>query len=223
MYNFKDYWKRFCPTLCKKEAIKMYNDYLEAANASTDMNNYVTVSNATTTSAFDIWSNPVYFAPIPQQACTVPCAPVPKCTQKKEKTMYVDNDKHIESSKINYLSDRANSVFYKKADELPKQFGLSDDAAPRSVSEFVKRIQDGKFMYKDETKKDTEGYFYRPYEGIRWRDPSVKEDNAGHKAAYEALSAAYQDTKDTIAIGTPAEGLAAVKTLEAWTPTVGKA
>ena len=184
--------------------------------------NYNTSANITT--AFDIWQNPVYFAPIPQpkQACTVPCEPdYPKGfgPNKKEKTMYVDNDKHIESSKINYLNDRASQVFYKKADELPRKFGLEDDAAPRSVSEFLKRIQDGKFMYKDETKKDTEGYFYRPYEGIRWRDPSVKEDNAGHKAAYEALSAAYQDTKDTIAIGTPAEGLAAVKTLEAWTST----
>lgn len=210
----------------------MYNDYLEVSKASTDMNNYVTVSNATTTSAFDIWSNPVYFAPIPQQACTVPCKPdypydmeVAKkvSPNKKEKTMYVDNDKHIESSKINYLNDRASQVFYKKADKLPKQFGLSDDAAPRSVSEFVKRIQDGKFMYKDETKKDTEGYFYRPCEGIRWRDPSVKEDKDGHKAAYDSLSAAYQDAKDNIAIGTPVEGLAAVKALEAWTPTVGKA
>jgi hypothetical protein len=195
----------------------MYYFYKEAQAASTDMKDEMSYTTTATVNA-----NWISFAPMtyPQVNCTVPCAkPAYNEPNKKEKTMYVDNDKHIESAKINYLYDRANSVFYKKADELPRLFGLSDDAAPRTVSDFIKRIQDGMFTIKDESKKDVEGYFYRPIEGIRWRDPSVKEDTAGHKAAMEALNTAYQDTKDTIAIGTPAEGLAAVKALDAWTPT----
>jgi len=48
----------------------------------------------------------------------------------------------------------------------------------------------------------------------------VVEDPVGLKAASAALQVVYQDTKDTIAIGTPAEGLAAVKALDSWKPVV---
>lgn len=162
------------------------------------------------------------FAPYPQVDCTVPCKSVPKCEpNKKEKTMYVDNDKHIESSKINYLSGRVEGIYYKKDGELRKQFGLINDETPETALEMVKRIQDGKFVIKDEHKeKRTYGDAARY---ITWRDPSVKEDQAGYKAALKSFEVVRQDTTDIIAIGTPAEGLAAVKALDAWIPTVGNA
>ena len=151
----------------------------------------------------------------PQVCNTVPCA-----KPKGNNPMYVDNDKHIESSKINYLSDRAATVQYRKEQDARKTFGLVDDMAPETAAELVKRIQDGKFILKDETKDKN---VYEPARYIKWRDPAVKEDTAGFRAAVDALAKVYQDTKDTIAIGTPAEGLAAVKALDAWTPTVGTA
>src|SRR5216684_2019374 len=63
--------------------------------------------------------NPISFGSktISPQVCTAPC-------QKGNNPMYVDNDKHIESSKINYLTDRASYVFYHKQNELPAKFGF---------------------------------------------------------------------------------------------------
>src|SRR5258708_5960176 len=92
--------------------------------------------------------------PQPPQACTVPCKVMdyPSGPNKKEKTMYVDNDKHIESSKINYLSQRLENLYYKKDVEARKLFGLVNDEAPETATEMVKRIQDGKFVIKDEYK-----------------------------------------------------------------------
>jgi hypothetical protein len=203
----------------------MYYYYLETFEASTDIKkddmNFPTTSINGLKANWMIMDECVSFAPCPPQACTVPCAkPAYKEPNKKEKTMYVDNDKHIESSKINYLSGRVENIYFKKDAELRKQFGLVNDESPETAVEMVKRIQDGKFIIKDEYKdKRTYGDAARY---ITWRDPAVKEDQAGYKAALKAFDVAHQDARDTIAIGTPAEGLAAIKALDAWTPTVGK-
>lgn len=171
--------------------------------------------------SYDTAITSYWLGPLNPQVCTsVPCAKMDTCPQKGNNPMYVDNDKHIESSKINYLSARAANVQYGKEQGMRKTFGLVDDYAPETAAELVKRIQDGKFLLKDDSKDKT---CYDPTRFIKWRDPAVKEDQAGYKAAVDALGKVYQDTKDTIAIGTPAEGLAAVKALDAWTPTVGTA
>jgi hypothetical protein len=173
-------------------------------------------TTATVCSNYVCWSQPVSLAPTPSQdQYKVPCQEV-----KGNKPMYVDNDKHIESSKINYLNDRRENLFYSKRADLQKQFGLVDDEAPITANDLVKRIQDGKFVIPTD-KGDAQNYEATRF--IKWRDPAAKKDQAGYDAAIKQYAVANQDTKDVIAIGTPAEGLAAVKALDAWTPTVGTA
>jgi len=154
------------------------------------------------------------FAPCTNTQEAVPCNPgcIPCKPQKKETTMYVDNDKHIESSKINYLSQRVSGIWYIKHAELMRQFGLVDDEAPSSAQEIVDRITSGKYVLKADTKDKKN---YDPIRYIRWRDPAVKEDQDGLDAAMKLLDKARQDTIDTVAIDTPINALAAVKALEA--------
>lgn len=157
------------------------------------------------------------FAPYdePQVCNSVPC----QVKTKGNKPMYVENDKHIESSKLNYLNDRLANVGYEKDYSLRKTFGLVNDDAPQSAEDLVKRIQDGKFILGDNAKKQN----YDPVRYITWRDPSVKKDEAGYEAATKDFRKASKAAQDVVAIGTPSEGLAAIHSLEAWTPTVGKA
>lgn len=165
--------------------------------------------------------NTVSLEPIYPQDCTAPCKPdYPKGfgPNKKEKAMYVSDDKHIESSKINYLSDRIENAYYKANDKARKAFGLEDDTPPQTAEDFIKRIQDGKFMLNDETKKKN---VYEPSRYIRWRDPSVKEDKEGFEADMKEFGALQQDARDAVAVLSPAEALAEVKKLDAWIPSKG--
>src|ERR1700743_2523228 len=47
-------------------------------------------------------------------ATPMPCQTAACNNKQGNKPMYVDNDKHIESSKINYLTERLESSFYTK-------------------------------------------------------------------------------------------------------------
>ncbi len=219
MKNYTDYcWDlRLDPNA--KQSMKMYKCYKEVSRASTDIKKDEMKPNypwpvATVNTNWMIVDECCSFAPnAPTQEKSVPC-------QKKEKTMYVDNDKHIESSKINYLSDRLDGIYYTIDGRLKKQFGMVNDPAPETAEDFIKRVQDGKFVLNDETKKKN---VYDPSRYIVWRDPSVKEDTEGFKAAKKQYDEAARKVRDTIAIGTPAEALEAIYKLEAWTPTVGNA
>ena len=194
----------------KKKKVKMNNVTICTTVTPLSKNNFYDEC----TSLAPCNYNP-YF--IPQEVpCQTDCV---KQSIKGNNPMYVDNDKHIESSKVNYLTSRGENSFYSKMDGLSKLFGFGPFDSPDSIQEFIDRIVAGKFTIKDPSKKDTKNFYYRPMEGITWKDPSVKEDQVGYDAAKAALTSLWQDTKDTIAIGTPVEGLAAVKALDAWTPT----
>lgn len=157
--------------------------------------------------------------PVAQPCCTE------KATVKKENPMYVDyisNDKHIASSKINYFQQRAESTKYKILNLLQKQFGLIDDETPTSPKELVERITSGKYVLP--TEKEVElmrnhswAYVSGALLGIKWRDPSVKEDNDGFKVANAAMDVEFQKTQDIIMNG--GDMLAAVQTFDAWTYT----
>lgn len=152
------------------------------------------------------------FAPYdePQVCNSVPCA----IKETGNKPMYVENDKHIESAKVNYLSNRLGEVGFKKYYDLRKTFGLINDEAPTSAEDLVKRIQDGKFLLNDNSKNNN----YDPVRYITWRDPSVVKDEAGYEAAAKDFRKASQAAQDLVAIGTPSEALAAIQALETWTP-----
>jgi len=198
MKSYKEYcdWQKVKPFSDKSK--KLYKMYCETISVSSDCNSCVRMPN---------YPVNISFAPCTNMAEAVPA-------QKKETKMYVDNDKHIESSKINYLSNRVETIWYQKHDALRKQFGFQDDAAPVTAQEIVDRITAGKFVLKADS-KDKRNYDSVRY--IQWRDPTVKEDQAGFDAAMKLFEKAVQDTRDIVAIDTPINALAAVKALEAWT------
>ncbi len=120
-----------------------------------------------------------------------------------------------------HLRERLHVTFHAKDRELSKKFGLMDEAAPRTTKDMVARIKEGKFTLSKyaEDQEDDEGCDYNDMydvvRHIRWRDPAVKEDRAGYKAAYAELSKAHDAAKDAIMVGTPAEGLKALQEFEA--------
>lgn len=197
MYTYSQYCTKFKLERSLKSK-KMYRMYCETIAVSTDC--------CAAMPTYPINAN-LSFAPCTTIAGSVPC-------QKKETKMYVDNDKHIESSKINYLTQRADNLWYTQHDKLRKQFGLIDDDAPQTAQEIVDRITSGKYVLKVDTKDKKN---YDPVRYISWRDPTVKADQAGFDAAMKLFEKAKQDTMDIIAIDTPMNALAAVKALEAWT------
>lgn len=118
-----------------------------------------------------------------------------------------------EKDQRRHASNRIYSIYESKKDALRKQFGLTDDAAPETAADFIKRIQDGKYTV-DKEKMDKKTYGPERY--IRWRDPSRVEDNAGYEAAKALLKAAYTKAEDKIALGAATDLLAAVETFDGW-------
>lgn len=130
----------------------------------------------------------------------------------------------LEQNKLSYLASRLSSIFCEKSMALSKTYGLEDDDRPTTPKEFVQRIKDGKFTLtkRAETMEEENDSFdyYCINDYLRWRDPATKEDKAGYKAALTLMEKAYADTRDTINIATPTEGLAALKAFEAQTFSV---
>jgi len=135
---------------------------------------------------------------------------------------YVTNDKHTESAKTNYLLQRASNAKYKIQEDLHKQFGLSDDESPRNPQELVDRITSGKYVLPTEKESELMVNQYWPCSpmlaGIKWRDPAVKEDRAGWKAAEKQLETAFNDVHDAVMIKSNDDALAAIKEFETWKP-----
>jgi hypothetical protein len=118
-----------------------------------------------------------------------------------------------------HLLDRAHSAQYQKRENARKAFGLEDDAAPKSLKDFLARIKDGKYVVDtDEKGMERERWDTRDVlEDIRWRDPSQKEDEAGFEAARKLIQQAYNDVSDEIIVKTPEAGLEALRAFQAKT------
>lgn len=118
-----------------------------------------------------------------------------------------------EQVQMDFLRGEARNVRETLYSKLRKQFGLSGDPAPETVEDFIKRIQDGKFVLEDMYKQKRTSYVT---DYISWRDPSIKRDEAGYDAAKELLDAKYRDTKRAIMTQGADAGLKAVLDLEAF-------
>lgn len=118
-----------------------------------------------------------------------------------------------EQVQMDFLRGEARNVRETLYSKLRKQFGLSGDPAPKTVEDFIKRIQDGKFVLEDMYKQKLTSYVT---DYISWRDPSIKRDEAGYDAAKELLDAKYRDTKRAIMTQGADAGLKAVLDLEAF-------
>jgi len=152
-----------------------------------------------------IWTGAVQLAPLPVPTT---CVGV-ECKKKEGKNPMED--------KVYYLEGRINSIASEKIIALSNQFGINDDPDPRTPAELVARITAGKYILPDPAKRKA----YNALDGIRWRDPSVKEDMDGYNAAISALKVQKIAAKDIIMVKDPAtDGLAALQAFEAWQPTV---
>lgn len=182
---------------------------------------------ANSNTGYVAWTNQYYldqtvsFAPL--QAATpcntAECNTVVECYPKEigNNPMYVENDKKIESSKINYLVDRSVTIMYAKKDLIQETFNLRKPQAPATPEALVDAIVKGNYTIPP---KNERCVFDRAINQIVWRAPTVVADQDGADAADKVLSALCKSTQDAIMVKTPEEGLTAVQALDAWTPTV---
>jgi hypothetical protein len=117
--------------------------------------------------------------------------------------------------KRTHLQYRLSCIFGAKDHALEQKFGLMDQDAPKTPKELVERIKSGMFTYTEEERADDETTwaFCNPYRGLRWRDPSLKEDRPGYNEAYKELKKTKLKVADSIAIKDPA---VALEELYAW-------
>jgi hypothetical protein len=117
-----------------------------------------------------------------------------------------------EKDQRRHLQNRLYDIASSKKYALKKQFGLTNDDTPNTFEELLARIQGGKYVIDEKNAKR------RDYNGglgyVTWRDPAVKEDQAGYDAAKKELDAAQQKVSDDIAILPPADGLASLRAFE---------
>lgn len=151
------------------------------------------------------------------QTTAAPCQ-MAACNKQGNKPMYVDNDKHIESSKINYLSRRADGSYYTAYSKIDDAFNLRKPKVPETPEALVEAITSGNYTI---VPKDERSTYDRVTNQIIWRSPTVKADPDGAKAARTALQALYQTARDAVMVSTPDVALAAVQALDTWTPTAG--
>ena len=130
--------------------------------------------------------------------------------EEGETTMATNNCTYNEVEvQRSFLRNEATNIHSNHNRELRKAYGLRDDDPPRTLDDAVQRIKADKF----EENKQAPSYLAWS-DKIRWRDPTVKEDNAGYEAAETLLDTQYKDVKRTIVIKSPDEGLSAVLDFE---------
>lgn len=138
-----------------------------------------------------------------------------KVNNNKEQSMYlsINTTGNLDAQQKNYFGQRAVEIFFEKKEALKKDFGLIDDEAPRTAKELAARIAAGKFVI--DTTKEVSEWDFSIRRAFSWRDPSVKKDEDGYKAARKVLDKKLTETKDIIVASEKAtDALAAVKDLE---------
>jgi len=147
------------------------------------------------------------------------------CQQEKENTMQTLNivahaaqseQYPTDQRQRDHLISRLHSIKNDKAQELRNTFGIGEMPAPRTPSEMVERIKEGKFKveHTDELNDSYNEFYYSPWHFIKWIDPSVKEDRPAYDAAEKKLDKLYDDTRDEIIVADVEKGLAALRQFE---------
>lgn len=132
----------------------------------------------------------------------------PVCANKKENNMHIDDYNDIDVQARQRLTSRTYEAFCAHDRKLENEFHLTDDEAPKTPSEFLQRIKDGKFVLPtDEEFKKHYNYLRDPGALIKWRDPAVKADKDGYDAAHKKLIAARDDVFDAIMVKKPIDAL----------------
>lgn len=121
------------------------------------------------------------------------------------------------------------------SDTLRKMFNIDAPKAPRGSQELLDAFKAGAFtvdqakvnlntkytsgQWDDSSYDEDDNYIGERYYGITFTTLLI-EDTKGYEQALAEFQAARTDTIRTIMIGTPTEGLAALKALESWKTTV---
>lgn len=127
-----------------------------------------------------------------------------------------------DAEKRNHLESRARDIFYFKREEIGNIFFIDEPDGPRTAKELKQRLAKGLYTVtvpKNENDEDDEyccGFYWR--DAFSWRTPDTMADRKGHKAALEAFNKFYADQMDIIKIGSPTEGLEALKLIQEWKP-----
>lgn len=138
-------------------------------------------------------------------------------TQEKDNNMtanYYNTEAAVQRGVLkNYISEDA----YSKKGKARKTFGLVEDDCPRNFLELKERIEKGLYVV-DEKKIEDAPYTLNVFYGVKWRDPSVKEDKESYRAFKEAVEQKVDDLYLKIDILDPKDGLALVEEFKNWTP-----
>lgn len=116
----------------------------------------------------------------------------------------------IEKDQRRALASALYDAFRVKVAAAKKQFGITGDAYPETMTDFIARIKAGTFVVAE---KYTDAFPSASY--FTWKDPSVVVDKDGYKAARAALETAYKDLELKVAIIAVTDALTAVEAYKA--------
>jgi hypothetical protein len=119
-----------------------------------------------------------------------------------------------------HLLQRVETARYEKLNALRKAYGTINDDEPNTMKDFFDRIAAGKYILDLTPEQQANRSFWNTrdiVDYITWRDPAVKQDHEGLKAASGALQKAVNDVSDEIIVKTPAEGLQSLRDFQAKT------
>lgn len=108
--------------------------------------------------------------------------------------------------------------------KMTEAFAIHIDNRPKTAKELFDGITSGKFTLKADEAARQEIFaakhgredFDDIFDAVDWG--GLKPDRAGYEAARDKAIDDLKAAKDTIMIGSPSDGLAALQALEAWTP-----
>jgi len=198
-----------------------------------------------TTQTLSPWAvNTFEFAPLQPKQCTSDQVPCQKGNNPMRSTITPTCSTEInvsvpseESKQREYLLQRLRDLTYYSWQDpmyqkIKKIFNYGAPDVPENPVDLLEAFKNGDFTVDQkkidkvkaaiaaredkDSDADDDFYFDRFY-GITFTKLPIF-DEKGYQAAVEAYEKAKQDVKDTIMISPPADGLAALKALEDWTP-----
>lgn len=119
-----------------------------------------------------------------------------------------------EQKQREYLIGRLDEIFRTKNSDLEVVFGMKE-VRPRTVNELIEFISKGKYELRDGYLDTPDWYSMDSFLCyFDWKDPSIKNDPEGYKAARKVMDLARTETQDCIKIKSPEAGLDAMQAFE---------
>lgn len=129
---------------------------------------------------------------------------------QKENTMNIN----LDADTRNYLNLRLNQVNDEKVEDA-RSFFLPEPFYPKTGAELKKALADGWLTVS--AKDDTQFKYSNWAAYVSLRDPALKYDEDGWKAALNKVDDDYTKVRDAIMVKTPADALAALNAFEGTT------